>query len=78
MRPSVLVTAVKAGGEEEEEDMQVSVVITCAAGLPVVVSRTWQVMGSFLGTGVAVVVVVDIWRDALEGGDCTFWTLLLW
>jgi len=52
MRPSEFVTAVKAGAEgeleptPEVEEMHVRVVITWAAGRPVVVSRTWQVMGS--------------------------------
>ena len=51
IRPSELVTDVKAGLLElvldgVGEDRHVKVVITCAAGRPVVVSRTWHVMGS--------------------------------
>jgi len=45
MRPSVLVTAVKA---IVGEVAQVRVQIMCGAGRPVVVSRTWQVMGSLV------------------------------
>lgn len=55
IRPSELVTAVNARLVLWGEDWQMRVAMMRVAGRPVVVSRTWQVMGSL----VAIVEVVN-------------------
>ena len=48
IRPSELVTAVNARLVLWGEDWQIRVAMMRAAGRPVVVSRTWHVMGSLV------------------------------
>lgn len=73
-RPSVFVVAVKVRvvvvEEEEEEGYRVSVTGMLAAGRPMVVSRTWHVIGGFAGVVVVIVgfVVVVVVVVLLEGG----------
>ena len=55
MRPSVLVVATQ-GAEGPRGWRRVRLTDRLVAGRPVMVSRTWQVMGSFCGGGEVMVV----------------------
>lgn len=65
-RPSLFVVAVKVKveleveEEEEGEGWRVRVTGMLAAGRPMVVSRTWHVIGGFAGVVVVVVIVVGV------------------